>query len=226
MFPADYEYMVYCEPFIGAGHVYYAKRPSVREVISDADEKIYILHDGLKRYSSELTIRTFDIDREQYNVMRSEPIPTDPQARFVRQWILQAYGRTGQGRSYSTDYENGTRNRAKVIPYVSHRLEHTDVRCSDWLDIVKEFDNPNTLFYFDPPYECSKRTAEYTHAEFHLEDMIPILQNMQGKFVLTYNDSEQNRNLLSMFDVRVVSVRYPLSKTVKNELLVKNYWSE
>ncbi len=40
MFPKDYENMIYVEPFNGAGHVYFYKKPSIKEVINDVDSGV------------------------------------------------------------------------------------------------------------------------------------------------------------------------------------------
>jgi len=40
---------------------------------------------------------------------------------------------------------------------VADRLMNVQFECGDALSIIKKYDRPNTLIYFDPPYTRSSR---------------------------------------------------------------------
>lgn len=57
------------------------------------------------------------------------------------------------------------------------------------LDVIRQQDGPNTLFYLDPPYlhETRVTTADYAH-EMTLKDhqaLLACLAKIKGKFVLS-----------------------------------------
>lgn len=57
------------------------------------------------------------------------------------------------------------------------------------------YDIPNALLYLDPPYYG---TEKYYQAQFAKDDHIrlcKVLENVEGKFILSYNDCEYIRNL-------------------------------
>lgn len=74
-------------------------------------------------------------------------------------------------------------------------------------DLIRRYDRPETLFYVDPPYfQAEKYYAEGFGETDHIR-LKEVLDKMQGRFVLTYNDCPFVRELYRQYpawNVRVI----------------------
>lgn len=75
--------------------------------------------------------------------------------------------------------------------WIEHFLKITDVENMDFADVINKYDSPTTYIYLDPPYW--KTENYYSNHDFDREDherLAGVLQNVQGKFSLSYYDFE------------------------------------
>lgn len=75
--------------------------------------------------------------------------------------------------------------------WIEHFLKITDVENMDFADVINKYDSPTTYIYLDPPYW--KTENYYSNHDFDREDherLSGVLQNVQGKFSLSYYDFE------------------------------------
>jgi len=75
------------------------------------------------------------------------------------------------------------------LPEVHARLKRVVILNRDALDVIRQQDGPDTLFYLDPPYlhETRATTGEYAHEmtpEQHA-DLLDALAAVNGKFLLS-----------------------------------------
>lgn len=114
------------------------------------------------------------------------------------------------------------------IKRASRRLRRVVIENQDFEKLVLAKDHPNSFFYCDPPYF---ETEGYYDALFSVEDhqrLKNVLSNIQGRFLLSYNDCDYIRELYK--DFNIVSVtrlnnlkqRYEAGSEFK-ELLIANY---
>lgn len=98
------------------------------------------------------------------------------------------------------------------------------------LNILKEYDYNEALFYLDPPYVGTenyyKNTGGFGLKEHKL--LNELLKNIKGKFMLSYNDCELIRELYKDFNFKELKVRYFLNNNVlkrkeSKELLIMNF---
>ena len=115
----------------------------------------------------------------------------------------------------------------KYLDSIQERLLQVVIENKSYQDIIKVYDKPDALFYIDPPYYG---TEKYYSEAFTVEDHIQLcnmLNEVKGKFVLSYNDCEYIRKLYSKFFIEQISRNHNLAgryKTSKyNELIIKNY---
>jgi DNA adenine methylase len=76
--------------------------------------------------------------------------------------------------------------------WIEHFLKITDVENMDFEDVIKKYDSPNTYFYVDPPYW--KTENYYSNHDFDRKDherLAKVLNDVKGKFSLSYYDFEQ-----------------------------------
>jgi len=119
-----------------------------------------------------------------------------------------------------------------MIQYLSkiqERLSNVIIENKDFQNLIKVYDKKDALIYLDPPYFG---TEKYYSAQFKLEDHLRLketLDNVQGKFILSYNDCEHIRELYKDYNIEEISRnhnlvgRYSDKDNVYKELLIRNY---
>jgi DNA adenine methylase len=222
MFPDDYEHMTYVEPFIGAGHVYFYKNPSDKEIINDLDKDVINLFKGFKKFNGD---KIADDIHGTYTKKDFKDIinanPTTPYNKFIQLLLRYKLSFFGQGKSYG----NPRLINPNYEPY-HDRLKHTTILNKSFEKVIKQYDSANTLFYLDPPYENSDKL--YTHDTLPIKDVYDILKNIKGYFLLSYNDSKEAKELFKNYKIKRIKTKYTKGTeggqhNVKTELIISNY---
>src|SRR4051794_37852271 len=85
-------------------------------------------------------------------------------------------------------------NAVEGLPAVHARLRRVALLNRDALDVIRQQDGPDTLFYLDPPYLGETRAAadvydkEMSHAQ-HVE-LLSLIRECRGKVMLSGYPSE------------------------------------
>jgi len=223
-FPSNYEDLIYVEPFIGAGHVYFYKEPSVKEVINDFDKDVVDIFKGMKKYSGEKISN--DIKGTYNKKMYKEIIeakPTSPYSKFLQLLLRYKLSFFGRGKTFGA--------RPNVKPNYgskyNDRMRTTTILNKDFKYLIKKYDSPNTLFYLDPPYEINTK-GMYIHDNVPIKDVYDAVKNIKGYFILSYNDSKEAKELFKDYTIKKVKTKYTAgligSQTRDiTELIIKNY---
>ena len=112
----------------------------------------------------------------------------------------------------------------ELIKQLENRMANVVVENQDFEILIKHYDREDTFFYLDPPYFF---TEDMYAVEFGRDDHVRLrdtLKNIKGKFLLSYNDCPEVRELYedySMLDftrVHTMAQRYEAGKEFK-ELL-------
>lgn len=108
------------------------------------------------------------------------------------------------------------------------RCENVVIENQDFETLIMHYDRPTTFAYCDPPYF----TSEYVYdCGFTWEDHLRLyhaLAGMKGKFLLSYNDCPEIRELYKEYDffdfkrVHSMAQKYEAGKEFP-ELLIANY---
>lgn len=122
------------------------------------------------------------------------------------------------------------RNMQKTIAYLqeaSKRLNRVVIENVDFERLIKTYDRESALFYCDPPYYDAEK---YYPDKFQPEDHARLrdtLSQIRGKFILSYNDCPEIRDLYAGYDLLEVDRQDNLvTKTNPRryrELIIKNY---
>ena len=75
---------------------------------------------------------------------------------------------------------------------IRKRLEKLEVTNQSFEQVIEQYDSKNTFFYLDPPYY--KKEHLYAFHDFgrgHHEKLADILQNIKGKFILSYYEYDE-----------------------------------
>jgi DNA adenine methylase len=83
------------------------------------------------------------------------------------------------------------RDKLSKPDWIEHFLKITHVENMDFQDVIEKYDSPSTYIYLDPPYW--KTENYYNNHDFDRKDherLSTVLNNVEGKFSLSYYDFE------------------------------------
>lgn len=205
-FPESYRELHYIEPYGGGGSVLLRKAPSVLETYNDLDSGVTSFFRVLRERPEELihSLRLTPYSREEYQLSLLAYTGDDLElARlfFVRYWQSIGgtssrsgwkVGRTKNGRYTSNpeSFELSIGNLSRI----AERLRGVQIENMEALELIQRADNPDSLFYIDPPYVMRTRAnafKSYAH-ELSNEDHIRLaeaLRELSGYVLLSaYED--------------------------------------
>lgn len=221
----------YCEVFGGALNVFYRKPRSKLEVVNDINSDLVNLHLQLQSrpQSLQLYINRMLISREIFSKIKNRSLmPRNDVQRAAYYYYMLSLSFASRADSFAMP--RGSKPRLKNIYrdfYVwSKRLKGVCIENMDFKKLIETYDHPQTLFYLDPPYigtESYYLTPNGFGIEQHIE-LAKVLKNLQGKFVLSYNDCEVVRDLYKDYEIIEVQTVYSLNganKKQAKELIIK-----
>ena len=112
----------------------------------------------------------------------------------------------------------------------SERLKFVTVENMSFEKLIATYDKPDAFFYCDPPYVSTESYYQNTggFGEKEHRKLAEVLHNIDGKFLLSYNDCELVRELYGDMNIRSTKeIEYTLrgagSKKKVREVFVSNY---
>lgn len=115
-----------------------------------------------------------------------------------------------------------------VVWDISDRLSNTIIENKDFEALIVQYDRPDAFFYCDPPYyETEGHYAVVFTNDDHTR-LRDALKNIQGKFLLSYNDCEFIRELYKDFYIESCTRVNSMALRYENgaefpEVLISNY---
>lgn len=240
MLPA---HKIYCEPFFGGGAVFFAKPKSYLEAINDTNERIVTFYKQVMTNFDELqqmVQTTLDAEseykkaREIYN--RRRPASDVETAWAV--WMVTNFSFSGSPRG-GWKWDNGNagshtgvymrRRRHEFAGWLHDRLADVQISCRDALDVIRQRDTTETVFYLDPPYPMADMKHYSDYSFENLEELLTLLQSIHGKFILSNYSSELLDKFISKNGWRRKDIELPLKvanftqSRHKVEVLVSNF---
>jgi len=202
----------YCEPYCGAASLFFAREPAPVEVLNDLNEEIVNFFRCIqdKEKFEELKHRIYWTlySRAEFekaiNIGKDADDVTRAWATFVK--LNQSMPHTTEcltvgdwSRNFITvgNMANNTSKwimRQKLFDQWRERLMRVQIDCRDALEVIEYWDNPEAIFYVDPPYhpDTRKDTSVYSHEtdEKHHEKLVELLLKCKGIVVLSGYDHE------------------------------------
>lgn len=224
-FPDEKEVDRYVEVFGGGGSVLFAKNPHKLEVYNDANSELVNLFRCMKYHRQEL-------EREVSGYFNSREVFYEVKERLENGTGFTDIQRAGMffiktkisygadGRTFGCNKKNLSSDRFEEI---SERLKNVVVENKDFENLIKVYDRPKALFYCDPPYHT---TEGFYDVKFTEEDHFRLknaLDNIKGKFILSYNDDEFIKELYKDYTIIEVERQNNLGKGSYKELIIKNF---
>lgn len=140
---------------------------------------------------------------------------------------LLRFSYSSSGKSYASQPFD-IRKLFVLISQLQDRMANVVVENQDFETLIKHYDRPDAFFYLDPPYFSTEDMYDVGFGEDDHVRLQETLKNIKGKFLLSYNDCNEIRELyngFSMFDfsrTHSMAQRYEAGKEFK-ELLIGNY---
>jgi len=220
---------IYVEPFVGAGHVYFAKEPSKVEVINDLDPGLMKWYQDLKgrsRFACDMTP-----DREKFYKIRGKTGPLG----FCDYLHLIKFSYGCKGQTFSPakitrclEWDDPSictvRKLASNFAEFRDRLSRTRILKRDYRAILKKFDGPDTFFYLDPPFH--ELSCPYVSCDVNPRQIAEAVRGLRGKWLLSYNDHPDVRAAFKGHKIKKFKNLYSMNESsVKQvaELLISNY---
>jgi len=225
MMPDESTITTYVEPFVGAGCVFLRKPPAAINVINDLDEDIYHLFADVALVKT-LGDMDFTSDKDTFYRLKATD-PKVPRQRLYRNLYLSRHSYNGDRHKYGLkvrkdNYKLFKKNYGKY----NEKLENTIILNEDFRKVVADYDAADTFFYLDPPYSAQAKEWMYdVGAEITPAMLLQVLLSIKGKFIMSYDLSDDNVSLFGQhFRVEVVETKYQTNgQMVKKELVVMNY---
>jgi DNA adenine methylase len=221
---------VYVEPFVGAGHVFWAKQPSEVEVINDLDPGLMKWYRDLKereRFACDMTP-----GRERFHRIKEKTRPLG----FCDYLHLLKFSYGCKGKTYSPsktkrclewdDPSMCTVTRlAGNFDEFRDRLSRTRILKQDYRKILKKFDGPDTFFYLDPPFH--ELTCPYVSCDVNPQQIANAVRGLRSKWLLSYNDHPDVRAAFKGYKIEKFENQYSImnESSAKHvyEVLIRNY---
>lgn len=224
----------YVEPFVGMGGVFFRRRARPKmEVINDINQDVVNLFRLLQRHYQQLldTIKWQLCSRAEFaRLIRQDASTLTDLERAARFLFLQRAGFGGKVTkpSFGVDYSNGARfDLTKLVPMledVHERLAPVQIECLPYQDCIARYDSrPGTLFYLDPPYwGCTDDYGKDVFSPADFERLRGLLDALQGRFILSLNDTPEVRQIFAGFEIEEVGVHYGVGGGAKpaRELII------
>ena len=236
-FPLDYKR--YIEVFGGGGWVLFYKNPGRDfEVYNDFNPNLANLYrcvrDHPKELIAELTYvlnSRIDFDFVRKTLHTKTEIPDIKRAAYFYQLIRQSYA---SGLDSFGAQPHSMWNNFPLITQACSRLQKVVIENKDFEKLIKQYDRPESFFYCDPPYyETEDYYEDVGFTTKDHERLANALCSMQGKFLLSYNDCPEIRELYSRPGIVIegtsrlsnIAQRYEAGKQYA-ELIISNYDTE
>lgn len=203
------KHAMYIEPFGGGASILMLKDQCRAEIYNDLDSQVVnyfrVLQDPFKSAALQARLRLTPYAREVFHSAYEEPKDDQDAAYKLVIKSFMGHGsdsatrgcRSGfrckrpDGRALpSVDFMGWVEH----MPQLTQRLRHVVIENLDALDLIKRSDAPGHLFYVDPPYVHSTRTAlegrsshGYRH-EMTDEDhraLAALLHDVKGMVILS-----------------------------------------
>jgi DNA adenine methylase len=197
----------YVEPFGGAANILLAKPTSKVEVYNDASGLLVnffrVLQDPEQRAALMDRLEYTPYARAEYARALNHLDDPDPVMKAWAFFTAQCQGISGGGSfgkrgeknwgySRTTNQAQPFLGHVEKLPAIAERLRRVHIEHGDGINVIKKWDSPDSLFYVDPPYVNSTRSAKSGRARYHCEiendgqqDLVNTLLNISGNAILS-----------------------------------------
>ena len=219
-FPPHSTYVEVCG---GAGWVLFGKNPSPAEVYNDINGELVNFYRICKTRPDEL-IQALDLlpsSREIFQGWKDvDLLALDEVTRAARMyyliWLCFAGKFSGTRPASNFAYTMGKPPRfdpdkvPDAIRRTHERFKHVYVENLDCVELIKQYDSPESLFFVDPPYAGLTGYGGDGFNDADQRRLAEALRGIKGRFLLTNSDHPLIRELYDGCNFEEVEVLYTI----------------
>lgn len=197
----------YCEPFGGSAAVLLNRPPSPVETYNDIDGEVVnffrVLRDAPQALVAAIALTPFARE-ELARAVREDPEALDPVERARRFYVRARQTRTGLAQTASEGRWATCRDTSRrgmggavsrwlaspdTLAAVAARLIRVQIEHRPALEVIRQYDTPDTLFYCDPPYpheaRGDRKAYRYEMSDADHEALADLLHRVRGKVAVS-----------------------------------------
>ena len=202
-----HNYKTYVEPFGGSFKTGFKLIESGFDgtiVYNDKDDKLVNFFEMLQRYPdklydeynsliNELKSYEFDVDKENILGYYRKSSEIKDIKRAAAEYIYKE-SLTMRGLNLNLREKGTLQNDFEVY---SEMLKKIVILNLDYYNVMQVYDSKSTFMLIDPPYLVNNVSKYYEIVadEFIHDNLFKLVHNLEGSWLLTYNDCEYIRNL-------------------------------
>jgi DNA adenine methylase len=223
----------YVECFLGAGAIFFKKPLASKNVINDLDKNIYDLMRDLAvvdKIDYEFSPDT-NATRENFVKLLAQTEIQEPAERLYRNLFLNKNSFCAN--MIKMGYKNPASWKVSKMLYLKNhlkeyqaRLNQAEIKNENYKDIIEKYDGEGVLFYLDPPYSRNHKYWNYGLPFITNKDIAVELKKIKGKFIMSYDDTEENEEVFKDFTITKLETIYAVkskgNKKVK-EIIITNF---
>ena len=224
------EHKVYCEPFFGSGAVFFNKRHVYIETINDIDGNVVNLFRVCREHPYELA-RLIELTPFSRDEFRSCYEKSDNPIEQARRTIVRYHQSFGTSNSSKNSWKNvqtagGPRCATmwnylpNTIAEIAEALKEAQIENIDAVELIRRYDDEDTLIYCDPPYlRDLRKKSIYAHEmknDKHIE-LLETLKKSNSKIIISGYDNELYNQELKGWstDIKETTAQFGLHRTEK-----------
>jgi DNA adenine methylase len=226
------------EPFAGGAAVFFAKpKPDVsntslyREVLNDVSNDVANLYrcfqdpDKCERLIRRLEFTPYSRDE---HALRREIVADEVEkaARYYVDVQMSFSNQLGRGWCTAVAGRNHAATFAKRVSglaeYIS-RMSGVYIEHRDALEVIKQWDSPQTFFYCDPPYPGADQGHYKGYTLDDFKRLVSVLDNCEGSFLLS--NYAQDVDTPSDWHIHVFSASSSAAKLQADKSRKEIVWS-
>jgi len=235
----------YVEVFGGGASVLFVKPESPTEVYNDLWGDVVNFFLVLRDRVDELMeyLRYTPYSRQYHDIalekFKNRDFRDDIERAGITFFLLHSgvNGIIGGGFSSGPSKNNASALKTSVdsLKIFAERFRRVIIENLDFEEVIKKYDDEDTLFYCDPPYLGVERAREYYLPKFEYRDhyrLSKVLRKIDGKFVLSYYSNPYVEDLYPRDEFiylekevikRSVFAKGDKKKPKAKEILILNY---
>jgi DNA adenine methylase len=198
------QHEVYIEPFGGAASVLLKKRPSKSEIYNDISSDLYnffsVLRDDELREKLLFKLRLSPVSREDFtNAIADDTTDKVERARNFFVAVNQSMQHTAINHRptnfvlfghHDLSGPDSWLNIINNLEQIAKRLIQVKIENRPAIDVIRQYDRENVLFYVDPPYSFKVRSDKRIAYESEMTDQDHIdladaLKSVKGKAIIS-----------------------------------------
>ncbi|MDG4974285.1 DNA adenine methylase [Lactococcus lactis] len=229
------EHKNYLEPFAGSLAVFFNKNKVLCETINDLDGRLINLYKQMREQPEKLAQLVYLTPYSRQEQVLSREVSEDSLEDARRMMVLLWFsigGKTSHNSSFKRNttwkgpYNTQTWSKVPLrILEAAERLKNVQVENRPAVQLIKEFDDPETLIYIDPPYLPELLSNSYYKYEMVKDEHVELLQiinKSKAKIILSGYESQLYSDSLKGWKKFIVSTATFTGKK-QDEVLWLNY---